>query len=269
MGYTKAQVQDSVKRVQAFITKNNKLPLTVRVNQDTLQWSKWKSLPELKDAETRLRKWIKDNNQYPAYVNAADFKITEKVYKKIWTDLPKPTPKPKKYGWLSPVGQLTGYWCGPCSLRHCIYNLTGVDIPQKTLAGWAGTTTSGSSHTGLATALKKANSKYGLKLSMKWYNFSDFGGWSKIKQETDKVNKSIFCHIGYYNGGECNGKGPFGHYESVRTINVDKNTITVNNSLGKKSGTGYVGEVQTRSLNCQKKMMNQISQPSICIITKE
>ena len=59
MSYTKAQVNDSVKRVVAFIDKNNKLPLTVRVNKDTLQWNKWKSLPELKDAETRLKNWIK------------------------------------------------------------------------------------------------------------------------------------------------------------------------------------------------------------------
>lgn len=265
--YTKAQIKDSVNRVVKFIEKNKKLPATVRVNQDTLKWADWKKLVEIKDAEQRLKQWIKLNNAYPKYVTTIDIQVPESIYKKIWTDLPKPTPKPKEFGWLS-GGQETSYWCGPFSLRECIYNLTGTNIPQKTLAGWAGTTSAGSSHANLELALKKVNSKYNLNLKMNWYNFSDIGSWSKLKQENDKVNKAVFMHIGYYNGGNCAGGGPFGHYESVRSIDVNKNTITVNNSLGDKSGSGYKGFVQTRSLSCQKKMMNQIGQKSICIVSK-
>ena len=62
MTYSKTQVKDSVQRVVKFIEKNKKIPNTVGVGNDTLKWAEWRKLAEIKDAETRLKNYIKNNN---------------------------------------------------------------------------------------------------------------------------------------------------------------------------------------------------------------
>lgn len=101
MTYTKAQIKDSVNRVVKFIQTNKKTPNTVRVNKDTLKWADWKKLAEIKDAETRLKKWINQHNEYPTYVNTCDVKVTPTIYKMIWTDLPKPSQPSIKHNTVS------------------------------------------------------------------------------------------------------------------------------------------------------------------------
>lgn len=90
--YTKSQIKDSVKRVNEWITKNNKVPNTVRVNKDTLKWADWLKLAEIKDGKTRIDNWIKKNNQYPNYVTILDIQINMKEYR-IMYNMPVVTNK--------------------------------------------------------------------------------------------------------------------------------------------------------------------------------
>ena len=83
MTYTNAQINDSVKRVTNWIKeRNNKeVPLTVRVNKDTLKIDQYKALADIKDAKNRVDKWIKEHNgTYPEYVTIKDYKFPKAQY---------------------------------------------------------------------------------------------------------------------------------------------------------------------------------------------
>lgn len=87
MTYTKEQIKDSVKRVNNFISTNKRTPKNVGIGKNTLQWSNWKKLSAITEAETRLKNWIKKNKAYPNYVDVLGIQVKPTVYKLIWTDL--------------------------------------------------------------------------------------------------------------------------------------------------------------------------------------
>lgn len=170
----------------------------------------------------------------------------------------EPTPEPVK---LRPyittqgggkLGQTNGYRCGPHSLMQCIYRLTGIELSEATLASICGTTTGGTSHSGLETGLAWFNRTYGYDLKIKWVNLSDIG-WDGLQKAID--NGAVFCHILY--------RGQWGHYE------VPKNSdLVILNSLGSYcSYPAYCGYIENRSKSTQQSYINGISQKSICIIT--
>ena len=153
------------------------------------------------------------------------------------------------------LGQKTGYTCGPHSLMQCIYRLTGEDVSEMELASVAGTTTQGTDHSGLATALAWFNKKYGYNLKMTWKNFSEVG-FEGTQQLIN--NGACFHHILYRN--------QYGHYEVPKWTSGDP--IYVLNSLGNQCGNGYCGYVESRSRSKHQGYINGISQPSVCIITR-
>lgn len=266
MTYTESEIRDSIERVNNWIIKNSTTPKTVRVKKDTLTWAEYLKLPHMQNAKKNIQEFKKKNGRYPNYVTIVGYRVTKVIYDKIFSFTPTPS-KPK---WLDPpkCGQDTPYYCACASLQQCFYHLTGKVVAESSIAKVAGTTSAGTDHKGINTAVAWFNKKYGYNLKVKWYNFSDLGSWTNVNKEMTAPNQAVFFHLKYANGGQCQNECKFGHYESARSINLKANSITVNNSLGKKSGSGYVGEVQTRSLTCQKKMMSLISQPSICVIAK-
>lgn len=288
MTYTNAQVLDSVKRCSDWIKKNKKNPLTVRVNKDVLPINDWKKLHQIVDAKNRVDKYIKEHKSFPNYVLILNFKFMKAEYKILWgmveqsskttTTLSKSTtrfvssPHLTTYG--SGLGQDTGYYCACNSLQQAFYKLTGKKVDEKTIAGWAGTTTQGTGHSGIDTAVAAFNRKYGTKLKITWKNFSDFGSSDKarfkaIGELINKSNTAVFFHIGYHNGGDNLSGKSFGHYEMCDIININTSYVRALNSLGGKcSGAKYCGFLQDRKFSIQKGFIQGISQKSVCIITK-
>ena len=154
------------------------------------------------------------------------------------------------------MGQNNGYYCGCHSLQEVFRNLTGRVVPQKTIAGWALTTTAGTSHAGLDTAVAKFNKTYNENLKVTWKNFSDLG-WSGIDKIVKSNNQDCVIHNLYRN--------KYGHYEVVN--NVSSN-ITVQNSLGDTCSSGcYCGYIEYRSQATFRSYINGISQKSVMVIT--
>lgn len=161
----------------------------------------------------------------------------------------------------SGMGQCTPYYCACNSLQQAFYRLTGIHVSESTIAGVAGTTKSGTGHSGINTAVAWFNKKYGKNVKISWKNFSDLGSndserWSEL--DSYASSGAVFTHLLYRN--------QYGHYEPFKS--VSGNNVIVLNSLGSKCGSSaYCGYVETRSKSAQKSYMNGISQPSVAVLT--
>lgn len=157
------------------------------------------------------------------------------------------------------MGQNTNYYCGVSALQKVLYKF-GIRISQKTLAGYAGTTTAGTSHQGLRTAIAYINKKYNVNLSVKEYNFSELG-FEKLGKLICKPNCDAITHL-YY-------RLQYGHYEKIKSINTKTGIVEVVNSLGNKCNGGcFCGYIEQRSFSIEKQYFAGISQKSIILITK-
>lgn len=157
------------------------------------------------------------------------------------------------------MGQNTSYFCGVSALHKVLYKFGIKRYTQNELAKIAGTTTSGTDHRGLETAVAYVSKKTGIKLSCKWYNFSELG-FEKLAKMICKENQDAIIHLLYRN--------KYGHYEVINEINLKKQTVKVVNSLGNKCSSCYCGYVEERSFALEKQYIRGISQKSVCIITK-
>ena len=156
-------------------------------------------------------------------------------------------------------GQNNGYYCGPHMIQEIIRNLTGKVISQPTLAEVIGTTTSGSDHEGLNTAISWFNRTYGYHLTVEWKNFSELG-WDGIKKILESSNQDCGFHELY--------RDTWGHYTNFDTIY--DNTIDVHNSLGDRcSGNCYCGYTENRSKSDAKRYLSGISQKSVLVVTRK
>ena len=154
----------------------------------------------------------------------------------------------------SGMGQCTGYYCACNSLQQCFYRLTGIKVDEKTIAGWAGTTSDGTDHYGINTAVAKFNKKYDKNIKITWYNFSELS-WDKI---SDFIKKgAVFFHLLYRN--------KWGHYEPIKSVG---DYLKILNSLGDScGGSTYCGYIETRSKSEQKSYISGISQKSVAVLT--
>lgn len=165
------------------------------------------------------------------------------------------------------MGQCNSYYCGCCALRQQLTKLGIENYAQSKIASYAGTTTGGTSHGGLETAIAKISRETGILLKVEWKNFSDFGSNQRARFEgigklLAQQNKALIHHDLY--------KNRYGHYESIQEVNMNNNTCLVLNSLGSKCNSpAYCGYKETRSWNTMQSYYGGISQRSICIITSE
>ncbi len=153
--------------------------------------------------------------------------------------------------------QSTGYYCADVSIMQCVYELYGKDLSQRQIAQWAGTTTSGTGHSGINQALATINKKYGYKMTYEWKNFSKVG-WNELAQICKDPNRAFICHHMWHS---FDGTDSGGHYTTFACINPSKKYCYEIYSL---RGATLV----KRSFSYMEKCMNEINQPSICIITK-
>ena len=163
------------------------------------------------------------------------------------------------------AGQVSSVHCA-C---HCIkqgvrrFGITGYS--ERTIGGYAGTTSAGTSHAGIETALAKIARLEGINLKVEWKNFSDLGSnnkerWKRYGDLMTDDNKAVFHHELYRN--------KYGHYSLLKQVNTNSMGLIVQNSLGSKYGSGYAGYMENRSTTTQEQYLRGISQKSICIITK-
>lgn len=162
------------------------------------------------------------------------------------------------------LGQCTGYYCGVHSIRQCNSKRNIDKFLERDLAGYAGTTTNGTSHQGIETALATVAIKRGIKISVKWINFSDLGNtindrFKKLGEYIEQDNIGVIVHNLYRN--------QYGHYEVIKEININNKTCIVLNSLGNRCNSpAYCGYLETRSFSTFASYISKISQKSICII---
>lgn len=160
------------------------------------------------------------------------------------------------------MGQCTPYYCACNSLQQCFYRLTGIQVPESTLAAVMGTTTAGTGHQGINTGVAWFNKKYNQNIKIVWKNFSDLGSndserWSALQSYINKG--AVFCHLNY--------RLNWGHYEIPKAVNGSN--LTILNSLGNRCHSpAYCGYIETRSKANQLAYMKGISQKSIAILTK-
>lgn len=215
---------------------------------------------------TITAKYLGDDTHLPSNITNS-IKVNEAKKEVTCTNPYSSTPHPTGSG-CNGMGQNNAYCCGPSAIHKIIYKFGIHDISQSQIAAWAGTTSGGTSHQGLETAIAKINQVKGTKLSIKWYNKSELT-WEKIGQIICQPNKGVFCHLLYKNGGTCSGSGNFGHYEALVKVNTSTQYVKVINSLGSKCNNGcYCGYYQDRTMSCQEQFMRGISQKSIAVITK-
>lgn len=252
----KDDYKDIAKRVASYIKTNKQCP-----NYATTKKSKKKLRPRVFIYMfARIIVWYYNNKKtLPNYAkaNSGYFKSTS-------------SSSTKKSGLnaymtsqgCSGMGQCTGYYCGPNSLQQCFYRLTGIKVAESTIASVAGTTTSGTDHAGLNTAVAWFNKKYGQNIKITWKNFSDLGlsDTERWKALQNYINKgAVFIHLFY--------RDHWGHYEVPKDVSSD--TCKILNSLGDSCGNGtYCGYIENRSRATEKRYIQGISQKSIAILTK-
>lgn len=158
------------------------------------------------------------------------------------------------------MGQDNRYYCGVCALQKVLYKF-GINETQKQLAKWCGTTTAGTSHQGLRTGIAYVGKKHNVKFSVKEAYFSDYT-LKQIKDIICNPKKDIILHSLYRN--------KYGHYEKIKSVDVNNKMFEIVNSLGDKCSLGcFCGYIEKRTYATQKQYCNGISQKSLIIVTKE
>ena len=235
---------------------------------------------EYTDKMKKYCKWVEDHQSLPNYITIKNKKVKPKIWNayvgylfKVYYETGKlPASRPIKsniyntssnstslHNYLtnkgcSGMGQCTGYYCACNSLQQSFYRLTGIKVDEKTIAGWAGTTSDGTDHAGINTAVAKFNKKYNKNIKINWYNFSELS-WTKISEFIKKG--AVFFHLLYRN--------KWGHYEPIQSVG---DPLKILNSLGNSCGSGtYCGYIENRSKSEQKRYINGISQKSVAVLT--
>lgn len=172
------------------------------------------------------------------------------------------------------LGQINPYNCGPHSVRQSIKKF-GINISESTLASWAGTTTSGTDHEGINTAIAMAAKQAGVKIDVEWKNFSELGSndaarFKALGELLCQKNVAAFLHILYSGAGDYyDPDDECGHYEPLDRVNVETKYVRALNSLGSRDGYGYYGHLQDRTFNLEAQYISGISQKSVCILRKK
>lgn len=249
--------KDQAKRLCQYIKQNGQAP-------NYIKSVKSKSLisPDLElFAFAKIIVYYYANKRLPNYCNynSNDLKTTVKSTTNNCSNPYKSSPHPTKSG-CDGMGQNTGYFCADAAMQHSLYKF-GINVSQSQLAKWAGTTTSGTSHEGIRTAIAMVNKKYGVNITVQEKNFSDLGITGLAKLICQK-NVDAIIHLLY--------RDKWGHYESINEINVKTNMLKILNSLGDTCNSGcYCGYIEDRSLAAEKSYISGISQKSVIILTKK
>ncbi|WP_455644820.1 peptidoglycan-binding protein [Methanosphaera sp.] len=260
--------KDMMTRYNNYVSTNKKEPNICYIDLNNKY--QYITNAKYKDIKIRYDEYIKTNKKEPnfCYINKPTNTQKTTTSTTQYNSSPHFTAKG-----CNKLGQCTPYYCGVHSLRQVLCKFGIEDYTEKTLAGYAGTTTNGTSHQGINTAVAKVNKNKGTNISITWKNFSDFGNttterFKKLGELIQNSNKDVIIHNKYRATNSSNG---YGHYEVVKSINIKNNTVEVLNSLGNRCGSpAYCGYIETRSFNTFATYIRYTpgGQPSIGILTK-
>lgn len=240
----KADYTKCAKQLIQFVEKNKRL-------RNYLDWNNKKI--RVRDYAYNLAKilvYYDDHKVLPNY-NTIDTAVWNKTVLKKYGHATKPCADNR--------GQNNGYFCGCHSLQEIFRNLTNIVVPQSTIASWAGTTSDGTDHDGLETAVAQFNRKYGKNLKVKWYNYSELGR-SGVKKIIASNNQDLLIHLLY--------RLTWGHYEVLNKCYSDY--VDVQNSLGDYCDyPSYYGYVEERYWSTLESYIGGISQKSVMVVTNE
>ena len=247
---SKASYQDAAKRISDYIVKEKQLPNFVTIDGKKVDITLYAfDLSKIVVYYGKHKKLPKN-----CLINSKAIKAKASAS----------SSSPKEFlrsSGCSGMGQCTGYYCACNSLQQAFYFLTGIKVDESTIASVAGTTTSGTDHYGINTAVAWFNNKYNKKVKIEWFNFSDLGKndkerWNKLAELSKTC--AIFCHLLY--------RLKWGHYEPIGKIN--EHNLEILNSLGSIcSYPAYCGYVEPRSKAEQLSYMRGISQKSIAVLS--
>ena len=267
---TSSDYKDQAKRILQYMKQNGKAP-----NFVTTVKSKTRVRPRVSiDALSRAVVYYYEKKKLLTVTfNSKRFKSSSKPTTTCpgprYTSSPHWTEQGAGY-----LGQINPYNCGPHSVRQSIKKF-GINISESTLASWAGTTTSGTDHDGINTAIAMAAKQAGVKIDVTWYNFSSLGNttaerFKKLGELLCQKNVAGFLHILYSGAGdEYDPDDECGHYEPLDRVNTETKYVRALNSLGSRDGYGYYGHLQDRTFNLEAQYISGISQKSVCILRKK
>lgn len=244
------EIKEQCRRVYNHILNNNEAPSSVLVKAD-------------KNYLISTKVWIYSVAKTVVYNDVNGQLPLQTLYNSDAFNKPAPKPTVKKYGHATEPccddrGQNTPYYCAPHSLQEVFRNLTGIVVPQSIIATWAGTTSGGTGHSGMDTAVSAFNRRYDQNLKANWKHFSELG-WNGLKDIVTSNNKDCIIHNLYRNSD--------GHYEVINNVGSD---INVQNSLGSRCSHGcYYGYIEYRSRSEFQSYINGISQKSVMVVTNE
>lgn len=268
---TSSDYKDQAKRIVQYMKQNGKAP-----NFVTTVKSKTKVRPRVSiDALARAVVYYYEKKKLLTVTfNSKRFKSskpkpTTECTGPRYTSSPHWTEQGAGY-----LGQINPYNCGPHSVRQSIKKF-GINISESTLASWAGTTTSGTDHDGINTAIAMAAKQAGVKIDVEWVNFSSLGSndaarFKALGELICQKNVAGFLHILYSGAGEdYDPDDECGHYEPLDRVNTETKYVRALNSLGSRDGYGYYGHLQDRTFNLEAQYISGISQKSVCILRKK
>lgn len=267
---TSSDYKDQAKRILQYMKQNGKAP-----NFVTTVKSKTRVRPRVSiDALARAVVYYYSKKKLTSITfNSKRFKSSSKPTTECtgprYTSSPHWTEQGAGY-----LGQINPYNCGPHSVRQSIKKF-GINISESTLASWAGTTTSGTDHDGINTAIAMAAKKAGVKIDVEWKNFSELGSndaarFKALGELLCQKNVAAFLHILYSGAGDYyDPDDECGHYEPLDRVNVETKYVRALNSLGSRDGYGYYGHLQDRTFNLEAQYISGISQKSVCILRKK
>jgi peptidoglycan hydrolase-like protein with peptidoglycan-binding domain len=251
----KSTYLDMFERFDSYTSKNKVEPNIIYLDKNNPY--KYVTKSKLKELKSQYNNYLASHNSKPDCLN---MKVVSNAKNGVYYS---------RNHWVgkgcNKLGQCTPYYCGVHSIRQCD-SKKGLDqFLESMLAGYAGTTSHGTSHDGINTALRTVQIKTGIPINVKWVNFSDLGAdirsrFKKIGELISNDNCSIIVHNLY--------RGSYGHYEVIKEVNMNNNTCVVLNSLGSRCNKpAYCGYLETRSFNTFASYIAGISQKSICIVT--
>ena len=169
------------------------------------------------------------------------------------------------------IGQKTSYFCLPHSFRSCMYKFN-LKLDESTIAKVMGTSQKGTGHNGVKIAIEWVKKNYDKDFTYEWKYMSDIGSTTDeqflaLAKLICKDDIDVIIHSQYRYGEDGTG---YGHYETIYKIDTKNKIVYVLNSLGKRSGTGYLGYIEKRTFATFKRYINaKKGTESVCIIRKK